>query len=362
MFGTLFRYISRRFLFWFFIVFGSMLAIVMLFETIELLRRASGKQGADIDIVLFMALLKTPFTAEKIAVFGILFGAMATFWQLTRSQELIVVRAIGNSAWQFTMPLIAVTLLISILKVAAFNPVAASTLARFDQLEAEILKGESSILDVSTNGLWLRQKEKTGNSVIHAVRVEPDSIRLQQVIVFSFTETGEFAGRIDAATAELHKGFWLVTEAWETRVQSPPVYHDRLNLPTSLTLEKIQDSFAPPETMSIWDLPEFIRTLEASGFTALRHRLHLHRILATPILLCSMVLIAATFSLRTQRRGGTLSLIVLGIVTGFMLYFFSDLVFALGLSGNIPLVLAAWAPALVSMMLGAAMLFHTEDG
>jgi lipopolysaccharide export system permease protein len=37
-------------------------------------------------------------------------------------------------------------------------------------------------------------------------------------------------------------------------------------------------------------------------------------------------------------------------------------VFAIGLSGTIPVVLAAWTPAGVSLMLGVAMLLHLEDG
>ena len=47
---------------------------------------------------------------------------------------------------------------------------------------------------------------------------------------------------------------------------------------------------------------------------------------------------------------------------GILLYVLSDVVFALGLSGKIPVVLAAWTPAGVSSLLGLAMLFHLEDG
>ena len=42
--------------------------------------------------------------------------------------------------------------------------------------------------------------------------------------------------------------------------------------------------------------------LERSGFSALRHRLYWHSLLAAPLLLCAMVLIAATFTLRQTRR------------------------------------------------------------
>jgi lipopolysaccharide export system permease protein len=75
-----------------------------------------------------------------------------------------------------------------------------------------------------------------------------------------------------------------------------------------------------------------------------------------------MVLIAATFSLRVGRRNGNLTWITTGLFFGFFLYFMTDLVFALGLSSRIPEVLAAWTPATVTVLLGAASLLHIEDG
>ena len=52
------------------------------------------------------------------------------------------------------------------------------------------------------------------------------------------------------------------------------------------------------------------------------------------------------------------------MLTGFMLYFFSDLVFALGLSDSIPVTPStpAWTPSGVATLLGLAMLLHMEDG
>ena len=135
-----------------------------------------------------------------------------------------------------------------------------------------------------------------------------------------------------------------------------------VRIPTRLTIENIQDSFASPETMSFWELPEFIRILENAGFSAVKHRLYWHALLASPLLLVAMVLIAATFSLRPTRRGGTLAWAASGLFFGFVLYFVTDIVFALGLSASIPAVLAAWTPATVTMLLGMTSLLHLEDG
>jgi lipopolysaccharide export system permease protein len=114
--------------------------------------------------------------------------------------------------------------------------------------------------------------------------------------------------------------------------------------------------------MSFWSLPAFIATLENAGFSALRHRLHWYATMAVPFLLCAMVLVAASFSLRLTRRGGTGLMLAGGVAAGFLLYFLSDLIMALGLTGAVPAPLAAWAPAGVSALLGLAMLFRLEDG
>ena len=137
---------------------------------------------------------------------------------------------------------------------------------------------------------------------------------------------------------------------------------DEIHLATTLTPRKIEESFASPDTMSFWDLPGFIELLEQSGFPAQRHRLHFNVLLARPFLLCAMVLVAATFSLRMQRRGGATLMIVGGVASGFLLYFVSDIVFALGLSTKIPVTLAAWTPTGVSLIFGTSMLLHLEDG
>ena len=90
--------------------------------------------------------------------------------------------------------------------------------------------------------------------------------------------------------------------------------------------------------------------------------MHWHGLLALPVLLCAMVLIAATFSLRQTRRGGTVYLVIGGVISGFLLYFMSNVVYALGLSASVPVVLAAWSPAGVSTFLGVSLLLHLEDG
>jgi lipopolysaccharide export system permease protein len=139
-------------------------------------------------------------------------------------------------------------------------------------------------------------------------------------------------------------------------------FYPTLDVKTSLTHNQIQESFATPDTIAFWDLPQFIQQAESAGFSATRHRLHYHALLAAPLLLCAMIFIAAAFSLRLARLGGAARLIVSSVLTGFVLYFFTDFARALGVSGVVPVVLAAWAPASTALLLGMAYMFNQEDG
>jgi len=313
---TLSSYLARQVLVWCGGVFGVMVTITFLLDYLELIRRGAARPEATLGLLLEMAALKLPHMAQEVLPFGILFGTMLAFWRLTRSNELVVARAAGVSVWQFLMPAELFALVIGVVAVTVFNPIASAMQASFENLENRVLRNSGD----------------------------------------------QFSERLDANEARLAPGRWDVVDGvrWQQNGDSVPFSH--LELPTALTPRKIQESFASPETMSFWDLPSFIRLLENSGFSTQRHRLYFNALLARPFLLCAMVLIAATFSLRMQRRGGATLMIVGGVATAFALFFLSDIVFALGLSAKITVALAAWTPAGVSMLMGAALLLHLEDG
>jgi lipopolysaccharide export system permease protein len=359
---TLSRYLGQHFLVSLGFVVGVAVTLIFLADLIETLRRASGEENATLGVVLGLTLLRLPSLTLKLLPFAALFGAIWSFSRLTRSQELVVARAGGVSVWQFLAPALVLAFAIGTLVVTVVNPLSAVMVSRFEQLEAKYLEGRPSLLAFSKTGLWLRQADANGQSVIHALGVSAESMELREVIIFLYEGVDEYRGRIDARSARLGDGHWELSDALLSRPGQPPQRYDRYELPTELTRARIQESFASPETLSFWALPGFIEVLEAAGFTAVRHRLYWHSVLATPVMLCAMVLLAATFSLRLTRRGLTGVLVAVGVGAGFVLYFVADVVHALGIAGNLPVVLAAWSPAGVCTMLGLAMLFHMEDG
>jgi len=360
---TLSQYIGKHFLQAILLSLFGLIALSMLIDVVELLRRASGKENVPFGVILQLTLLKMPYLAERMVPYSVLVGSMLALTRLTRTHELVVARSAGVSVWQFLWPAIVVVLAFGTFMTAVFNPFASALLLRYEHIEGKYLTGRSNLMAVSSSGLWLRQIEEGGGEhIIYSMRISQNDMSFSNVVIFAFDKDKKFTERLDAKRAVLEPGNLKLSEVIRSIPGKPPHEVSEMTLPTTLTLNHIQDSFASPETMSFWHLPSFTRMLENAGFSALKHRLYWHSLLAAPFLLAGTVLVAAVFSLRLPRRGKVGILVVAGVVSGFLLHFFTDVIFALGSAGTLPIALAAWAPALVVSMIGTVLLLHLEDG
>ena len=357
---TLYRYLALQFLLGVVMVYGGFLALAFAIDIVDLLNRTAGR-GVDTGTVIGMAALQLPDLGQKMLPFAILGGGVFSFLRLARSQELVATRAAGVSAWNFLMPALLMAMLIGVLTVTVATPVAARMFAEFGALEARHIKGQASQLAVSENGVWLRQGDGEDQSVIHAVTATDQGERLENVEVFLY-RGGRFSGRIDAKSGRLGDRAWQLDDAWVSGADGVPHHHDRYQLATTLTPAQIQESFVAPDALSFWQLPAFVRAAEAAGFSAVKYRLYFFSLCALPALYAAMVFMAASFSLRPAREGGLAKAILLSIAAGFAVYFFLQLTQTLGRSGAVPVMLAATAPAIASILIGMTLVFSREDG
>ena len=369
---TLSAYVSRQFLAAVLAMMGALSGLVSLFDLIELLRRAATRPAVAFSLVTEIAALRVPFIALRLLPFAILLGGIVAFWRLTRSSELIVARASGVSAWAFLAGPVVCALLLSSLAVAVVNPLAATFLARAEHLDNTFLRASGGPLALSGGHLWLRQADREfapgGVAILYArgVRVTHRTtghiLATGEVSVFRLDEADHLLSRIEATKAILQPGFWLLEDARVIHPNRAPEPAQTLRLPTDLTVSRVQDSFASPNTLSFWALPDFIDLLDRSGFSSIRHRQHFQALLALPLLAGTMVLVAAGFSMRPTRRGGVVWMIGGGVSAGFALFVISKLAEEFGQSGALPVPLAAWVPTAVGLLLSVALLLHVEDG
>ncbi len=342
----LWNYVLRGFLRSLLAVFAVLTLVILLFGSVENLRRFGGTDASGGD-VLRITLLQAPETLYQIFPLVLMLASLVTFLRFARTSELVVMRASGISALRLIRVPVGAALVLGAIFVAVVNPFVAATIKRGLALEDKFNGSGASQLSFSADGVWLRQADPDGQSVIQAARTNVDGTVLSRVRVYRFDRGGTIYTRIDAPAARLTPGFWLLEQASQWDLDTDGRFErvaqaKRIALPTALTSDQILDSFAPPEVVGFWHLGAFISQMEESGFSGQRHRLFLQSELAKPALFAAMVLIGAAFALRPARFGQTGVMILFTVMAGFALHFLKDFSETLGARGQIPLLVAAW--------------------
>lgn len=364
---TLFRYIARNYAVHFLALIGILLSVIYIFDVVELMRRAAKIDGVPFESLLTLAAFKLPEAGQAMLPFAVMFAAIYTCWRLTKTQEIVVMRAAGLSAWQFLAPMVLTAAVFGVITTTAINPVSAVLLGRYDQREAEVMQTDASQMTVARTGIWLRQplgldgRDKAGYALLRAGSFDEAQWRLTNVTLFSFDAEDQFLERLDSPIAYLRDGYWEFRNARLHRADGTTGYEVKY-IATALTASKIEETFSAPETVSFWSIPEYINIMEETGFPTIRLQIHFQSLLAKPILFAALIFLAATFSLRPPRFGGTGMLIGLGVLAGFFIFFVESMLQAFGLSQKIPVFMAAWTPAILALLLGVTALLHTEDG
>jgi lipopolysaccharide export system permease protein len=362
--GTLARYFSQRFFFAMIAMFLLCCVLIFFVDFIEMLRRAGNYSGDVPGLLLaWITLLRLPSFSELTLPFAVLIGTIGIFLMLSRSSELVVLRAAGISVWQFALPAMIVAFLLGIAFVLIYNPVAAAARAQAEELYAAAFGRDDSLLKTNKNaGAWMREDGTDGPSVIHALEVLNQGLELNGVTVFQYDRENGLTERIEAKHALLKDGRWELEDAWVSAVGQEPALYKHYLLSTYLTPAQVRDSLGTVFSISFWDLPNFIQIAERAGLPATQYRVQYQLLLSRPFLLVTMVLIAATCSLRGFRFGNVQINAIFGLAAGFAFFVFSEISRNFAMAGLTSAAAAAWVPVIIAASLALTVLLYKEDG
>jgi lipopolysaccharide export system permease protein len=347
-------------------LFGKWLAVICLgisstifiFDLIETLRRSAGK-GIAFSTSLHMAFLKLPTTFLDLTPFVILITTWVVFFRLMRGRELIIMRMSGLSVWQVLSPILIFVFVLKIGDLFLLNPLAAELYAKFERLESRKIYQRAEQITLSANGLWVRQVDHHGQFILHARDI--DNRILNNVTIFEFDENGRFMRRFDAQKGSFAPGKLDLAQVVSAKPQAIEEYYDTYVFLSDLTYEQIQEKSAHPKTISFWKLPDFIKFLDKIKLSTHKYKLHWHSLIANIFLVLAMVILAAGSIFFQLGRQMVMRHLAITIGLGFSIFLISDVSYSLGGAATIPILLAAWAPVVISILVGGTMVLYADD-
>ena len=359
-------YVGRQYLSVFLVAFVALVGIFYIATLIDLADKLLGGV-ASTSVLLRYFYFATPQYVYYIIPMAALVATLVTIGVLTKSSELIVMRACGISLYRSALPLVLFGVIFSVLLFVLQEQVLVESNREAQRLNA-IMRGYPMQMVGVLNRQWIIGR----HGDIYRYQVfDPHRDRFSQLSIFHLGDRGWHLEQLTYANeVVLERGgedslTWVAHNGWtrefgtttrrgavRTAVQYAPFAEKAVSL-ESPTYFKTDEPDADRMTYS--ELRTYIGELKASGYQVIPYQVQLQQKLAFPFVAVIMTLIAVPFAVTTGRSGAIYGIgvgLVLAIVYRTALSLFG----ALGSGGWVDPTLAAWAPNILFGATAAYML------
>jgi lipopolysaccharide export system permease protein len=291
---------------------------------------------------------RTPLLMSRVGPLALLAAASLTISLFARRGELVAMQACGVSMLRALAPISAVAL-VAVPSYFFFSDVVVPhSNALADHLKETEIKGERP----GARGprfAWYR----VGGSLLQARSMSPDQGLATDVTIYELDERDFPRSRIDAATARYRgAGEWELSDARRYEISehgvSKPTVQPRVRLGGGV--EELDAMH-----LGVRGLAREIRRAGASGYDTTAFEVDLQQRLAAPFacLLLPWIAIGAAVSGRAPRSASRNLLLAAVLAVGFDLL--GDVSRSLGYGQRLPPTVAAWAPTVLLVVLGAGL-------
>jgi lipopolysaccharide export system permease protein len=339
------------------VLFGLVIilqALALLSESGKILGYAGNGQAE----VWRYVFLRVPEIIAFILPFSVLLATIVTLSTLNQNSEIIALKASGLSAHQVLAPLIVVSFAVALVSFAFNDRIVArssATLAAWEKVDY----GPLPIDRGDRSNVWVRAgddlieaaqiKGRGANALLSGVTVyQRDGGSLKEIISARLARPVATAWRLDGA-----KRFDVVTGRL-TDVGSMTIGEGVR--PDQFTLSNVD-----PAGMSFGALSDAIDDLDRAGRPTKALEGALWHKLSGPLSAILMPLLGAVAAFGLARSGKLFVRAVIGMGLGFAFFVADNFALAMGNLGAYPPFLAAWAPFLLFLMVGEAVLVRTEE-
>ncbi|HCI48954.1 MAG: hypothetical protein A2977_02550 [Alphaproteobacteria bacterium RIFCSPLOWO2_01_FULL_45_8] len=361
-FLTLSRYIWKSFFVWNGVVLSVLAFVSFLFNVVELKRRAHGNDYIKFGQIVKISFLQLPSILDQLTPLVVLFSTMIFLWILQKRSEITVIRSLGYSIWSLVTPMIMGVGLYSIVYFSLLNSLSSSMKEESIVYQNQVFRKTTDLSAVSKSGLWLKHPKLNGDYTIIHLGALLDQKTFGVSTLYDFAPDGQFIKRYDVEKVDVQSNQWILEHPRLTESNEIQVPVENVALDIKFTLQKIQQTFQAPISISFWKLPKFINLIEKTGLSSTEHTLYFFNLLMKPFILLAMVLIGGVCAFASLRRQDAFVFILSGIFAGFFLHFLHQVFYALGESLKIPLFFAALTPTFISILVGLIFLVHLEEG
>lgn len=304
--------------------------------------------------------LRLPQIVATFLPFSVLLGTLIMLVSMNQHSEIVAMKAAGLSAHQILAPIMLAALGVSALSFAFNERIVTRASASLDAWKAVDYGTVPRDSGIKAN-VWVRD----GNNLVTAgiITGRGDAVRLSRVEIFNRVNNrlvsiiDADSGRYDARAHDwILEGVRLFDVNSGTTRRLGTLRGGKAVRPEQFTLAKVD-----ADGLTFANLREAIRDLRDAGRPTATLEASLWHKVSGPLSAILMPLLGSVAAFGLARSGQLFVRAVIGMALGFLYFVADNFALAMGNLGAYPPFLAAWAPFLLFLLLGEAVLMRTEE-
>lgn len=334
--------------------FSALILIITLFQLLDYITR----NNIDWSVVVNYLLFLLPWILNSVAPIAALVAVMITFGLLHKTNQVVALKASGQSIFRLGAPALVASILLSGFVFVNQDYILPFTNRRQNNLRYMIRKGqEPPQTFYQTTNKWIFGSESRIFNYAYFTPTMNTFARLNVLDLsrepFSITRR-LYARRAwwDSATEE-----WVLENGWERRFEGdrPVAYESFKEKRVALAEhpEYFKKEAVGSSSMTLSEVRRAITDLSRSGFDVLDLRIALQSKIAFPLTCLVMVIVGLPFSFSVGKRGALYG-VTMGLAIGLGYWGLTGLFEQMGRYEMLPPMLAAWGP---NMLFGAGGLY-----
>ena len=351
------RYIIRKYLSIFLLVFFSLLLI---FVIVTFFERIDDIYENDKSLVLLFEFIRysIPEFIHYILPIAALTTALLSLGLLTRFNEITAMKACGISLYRIVLPVLLMAALVSFFSfynqeniLPYTNKKVEETWNRINDVPARSYR----YLDRR----WVLSREK--NRIYHYNYFDQEESVFSQLSIYDFNpSTWSFKRRTYSERGYLKDGRISLVNCWYRDFEGGrPTKFERKE---KMDLLQVEDKcyflkdWKEPDQMNYGELKQYIDELEERNFETVRFKVYLNYKISFPLVCLIMTLLGIPFAFSLGKKGslvGILLSISIAMVYGGAIGIFQGL----GFVNYMNTFLAAWGPNLIFGLIGIYLIF-----
>lgn len=358
--SVIFRYVGREFLKLFLL---CMLALVLIYLLFDFIDRAGNFFKSDPALlhVLLYYFYKIPTIIFQLVPVSVLLACLLTLALLSRHSEITAMKAGGISVPRLVSPIILLTICLAVVAFGINEFVLPVATQKMKYVKKVHIKKQEWRVKIHKVNLWY----KSPGAIYHIYRFEPELQRLEKLHVYRFDDQFQLTERIDADIGQWVNDGWTALDGVRRNFAAGTLQNEeafaelRLDLPE--TPDELKVYKRDPEQMSFRDLRRYIHELRREGYDVRKYVVDLHGKVSFALVSVIMALLGVPWAIRSGRQGGVAFGIGLAVIIGVVYWIVLGFSLALGRSGTLPAVPAAWGPHVLFGIIGLIGLFRVRS-